>query len=126
MSYEGYSQFLCKHGHYWTRDCNIIDEFAKQLCPFGHPAVWENMVDVTNGSFDDDGKTRIDGYIELEIVHIKECKHCGTITDVTYKVPRKKKHSKKTDCTECLGTGIIDLSTVPCSVCQGTGKVTKK
>ena len=29
------------------------------------------------------------------------------------------------DCPECLGCGIIDLSTVACPVCKGTGKVAK-
>jgi len=28
------------------------------------------------------------------------------------------------DCPDCLGCGIIDLSTVACPACKGTGKVT--
>lgn len=32
---------------------------------------------------------------------------------------------ENSDCQECLGYGIIDLSTVACPVCKGTGKVTK-
>ena len=96
MSYEGYSQFLCKHGHHWTKDCNWTEaELKDNTCDQGHPAVWENMVDTTNGSFETNPKTgkeeRIDGHIELEIESIKECKTCGTITEVRYKIPKKRK-----------------------------------
>lgn len=92
MSYEGYSQFLCKYGHYWTKDCYQVDEYTHEFCPYGHPAVWENMVNVTNGSFE--GNERIDGYVELEIVSTQECKTCGAISDVRYKIPKRKKSQK--------------------------------
>ena len=32
---------------------------------------------------------------------------------------------KNNDCPECFGCGIIDLSTVACPICKGTGKVAK-
>ena len=57
MSYEGYSQLLCKNGHYWKKDCYEVDytELKDHKCPVcKKPAIWENMVDITNGSFDDD------------------------------------------------------------------------
>lgn len=91
MSYEGYSQFLCKYGHYWTVDCNMIHHWEDEKCPYGHHAVWENMVNITNGSFDDDGKTRIDGFIELKEKSRRECSKCGTVTEIRYKIPKQKK-----------------------------------
>ena len=54
------------------------------------------MVDVTNGSFDDDG-TRIDGYIELKRRSETSgiCSACGEIhvCETTYFIPEKR--SKK-------------------------------
>ena len=29
------------------------------------------------------------------------------------------------DCSECQGYGVQDMTTIPCSNCKGTGKVTK-
>jgi len=96
MSYEGYSQFWCKKGHYWTIDCNLLHyEGEKVKCPICYKEeVFENMVDVTNGSFDDDG-TRIDGFIEPEIKkkEIMKCKNCGKerICECSiYKIPKNE------------------------------------
>lgn len=89
MSYEGYSQFLCKYGHYWSEDCYTAD-IATSKCPYGHPAVWENMVDVTNGSYDEDGN-QIDGYIQLKERSRRTCEHCGTVTEIRYKIPKALK-----------------------------------
>ena len=97
MSYEGYSQFWCKNGHYWTVDCNELpnlqyEEDKKQKCPIcNEEEVFENMVNITNGSFDDDG-TRIDNFIEPEIIKEEKliCK-CGNehiCGCSTYKVPK--------------------------------------
>ena len=88
MSYEGYSQFLCAVGHYWEEDClNTKSPTPENCCPFGHRAVWENMVDVTNGSFEDE--KRIDGFVELEVVSSKECEVCHTVLETIYKIPKK-------------------------------------
>lgn len=95
MSYEGYSQFLCKNGHHWTRDCyelpQIYEEEVKQKCPkCGEEEVWENMVNETNGTYDDDGE-RIDGYVELKIKSeiSGRCSACGEkhVCEVTYDIP---------------------------------------
>jgi hypothetical protein len=89
MSYEGYSQFLCKKGHAWAEDCNFSSEFSK--CPIcGEKHVWENMVDETNGTYDDEGK-RIDGYVDLKEKERKTCKHCKTTLEVIYKIPKTKR-----------------------------------
>lgn len=81
MSYEGYSQFLCKEGHYWTEDSHLTmySELEENKCPIcNESAIYENMVDVTNGSFDDAGN-RIDNYKELKLVekHSSVCSHCN-------------------------------------------------
>ena len=95
MSYEGYSQFWCKNGHYWTVDCNLLYGEENQRCPIcNEEEVKENMVNVTNGSFDDDG-TRIDNFIEPEIIKEEKliCK-CGNehICGCSiYKIPREVK-----------------------------------
>lgn len=88
MSYEGYSQFLCRKGHYWILDCNSADGTVECL-ECGGRVVWENMVNITNGSYDDDG-TRIDGYVELKVKSTKVCKECKRPTETTYHIPSKK------------------------------------
>jgi hypothetical protein len=89
MSYEGYSQFLCAKGHYWTVDCNMAED--GQECPICfEPAVWENMVNETNGSYEDDG-TRIDGYVELEIDKEIKCSCGECVKEIIYKIPKGKK-----------------------------------
>jgi len=80
MSYEGFTQYLCKNGHYSVRDAYDDFDFGENewKCKYcAEPAAWWNMVDQTNGSFDDDGK-RIDNAVELEIVqeHVCVCQ-CG-------------------------------------------------
>ncbi len=99
MSYEGYSQFLCKNGHYWTEDAYTIDTYGVKLCSkCKQPFVWENMVDVTNGSFDDDG-TRIDRFIELKPKSETSgvCSACGEkhICNKTYYIPKKKQENEE-------------------------------
>jgi hypothetical protein len=83
MSYEGYTQVLCKNGHYHTYDCYtwscICDtswDIDKQeprewKCPICQASLaWRNGVNLTNGSFEVNPETgkeeRIDGYVELE------------------------------------------------------------
>lgn len=94
MSYEGYSQFLCKNGHRWSVDCHELmycelEDYPK--CPkCGEPAVWENMVNLTNGSHDEDGN-RIDGFVELEVraEMSGKCDCCGGthVCERVYEVP---------------------------------------
>lgn len=97
MSYEGLSRFLCKDGHLWTRDAFEVmyNNLKDNKCPIcGKPAIWENMVDYTNGSFD--GENRIDGFIELDFKKKYKaiCENCGKIhicNCSTYKIPKKKR-----------------------------------
>lgn len=90
MSYEGYSQFLCKNGHYWTVDCNLAD-YDRECPTCFEPVFWENMVNETNGTHEDDG-TRIDGYIELEVDKEIKCTCGECIKEITYKIPKEGKH----------------------------------
>lgn len=79
MSYEGYSQRLCSRGHYWTHDCSI--EIEK--CPFCKcKSIWERMVDTTNDS----------GHpARLKIKLQKSCKHCNSILETIYHIPKQRK-----------------------------------
>ena len=79
MSYEGYVQCLCVSGHYTTVDCYFFDNFDTWCCPVCQKALaWRHHVDITNGSFDDDGN-RIDGHVELECIeeNFCTCPDCG-------------------------------------------------
>ena len=85
MSYEGYYQVICKKGHYHTVDCNLFD-FLGWKCPTcGSDAAWCNGVDLTNGSWDENGK-RIDGYVELKPKHIEKCDKCGHAIEELYEI----------------------------------------
>jgi len=96
MSFEGYYQFLCKSGHSYNIDVYEIDDKAPS-CPICKaPANWRNLVDQTNGSFDNDGKTRIDGFVELNIKtagKTRVCKTCGDkhVSELTtFEIPKDK------------------------------------
>ncbi len=104
ISYEGFSQFLCKKGHTWNVNCYELpnlqyEEPVKQKCPTcGEEEVWENMVNLTNGSWDDDG-TRIDGYVELKqkIKRSGICSACGKehVCEVNYEIPDEELKDKR-------------------------------
>lgn len=96
MSFEGYYQYLTDKGHYFTMD--VYDPFDKEfvvkdLYP-GEVIVWSNLVDVTNGSFDENGN-RIDGYVKLERLSVEEfdiCPLCNVAkrTEIVYEIPKNK------------------------------------
>ena len=106
MSYEGYSQFICKNGHYFTLDCSYADDNPE--CPncFSKP-IWENGVDQTNGceSTDDNPSDLshthekvgdcICGYVSLELVEESRCDKCNSILEQTFKIPKKGGHRIK-------------------------------
>ena len=84
MSYEGYSQFLCKNGHESLRDCYEDDLIICPKC--NEQIVWSNMVDTTNGSYDEEGN-QIDGYVDLKIKEQKCCSCCNNILETIYEIP---------------------------------------
>lgn len=88
MSYEGYVQYLCAYGHYQERDCYQDDLKICGIKGCEQPIVWRNGVDVTNGSFE--GRKRIDGYVKLKVEGESRCKHCDSVLETTYIIPRKK------------------------------------
>jgi len=95
MSYEGYSQFWCKKGHYWTKDCNELTfKEEKEKCPIcNKEEVFKNNVNITNGSFDEDDN-RIDGFIEPELKSKRlmkcDCGRTRVCECSTYKIPKEK------------------------------------
>ena len=87
MSYEGYEQFLCEKGHYWTENSlNCFDLPHKEKCPkCNKNPVWWHMVDTTNDSGNPvklKVKKKINGY----------CSSCGEehICEITYRIPKRK------------------------------------
>ena len=104
MSWEGYTQRLCKNGHLLS-STDYIDE-AEPCLVCGAGQVWWNQVDLTNGSYDDDGN-RIDGGVELEETDESKlerckCNKCGNVhrpnlsgygvSAARYKIPEKGGH----------------------------------
>lgn len=97
MSFEGYYQILCKNGHYETISVyNHQDMYEWRCSSCDSPAVWYNLVDQTNGSWDEENN-RIDGYVYLKA--IKEfncvCEKCGNphfISPAIYEIPKSKGH----------------------------------
>lgn len=47
MSYEGYTEFLCKEGHYFCMDC--CDDGVTRCPRCGATVAYTNSVDQTNG-----------------------------------------------------------------------------
>jgi len=97
MSYEGYTQKICKNGHEWEEDC-WADEFSHR-CPICQErCVWWNMIDLTNGSFDEETNERIDGYVDLKVKDRKKCECCGSVLETIYEIPKKghKENEQKT------------------------------
>ena len=106
MSYEGYTQYICKNGHTWSEDCMTADD--AEPCPEClTKAAWANMVDQTNGCEYLKGNTDderfvdlpvnlhkqlddcICGHIDLEPKDISCCDKCGHTLEATYKIPKK-------------------------------------
>jgi len=98
MSYEGYEQVLCENGHYFTFDCYDYWQEDKWVCPIcGAKSAWSNMVDVTNGSFENDAwgeLIRIDGYVSLKVKDECKCECCGTVLERRYKIPTEEEMKK--------------------------------
>jgi DNA-directed RNA polymerase subunit RPC12/RpoP len=96
MSFEGFYQVLCEKGHQYTLDVYGDPKPEKSKCVVcGGKANWWNLVDTTNGSWDDKGK-RIDGLIKLRVntkAKKKTCPYCGytrVVKVATYKIPYNK------------------------------------
>lgn len=99
MSCEGAYHILCENGHLTIEDpIGFFEEKDNHLWECSKclgKMAWSNLVDLTNGSWDDDGN-RIDGYVELEIDHRETCEHCGAVKETIYKIPQKTEKENKT------------------------------
>lgn len=103
MSFEGYYQILCDNGHHDTVDAYYMpeDNTAWSCRHCGAPEAWRNLVDVTNGSFEDCEEeecwcyeARTDGYVELEALQPEETAVCNlghkhVTSPAQYKIPGK-------------------------------------
>ncbi len=78
MSFEGYTQKICENGHYHTYDVYEYEDGKCPICESGWK--WSNLVDLTNGSYDENGK-RIDNFKKPKLIKEathKKCDHCGS------------------------------------------------
>jgi len=95
MSFEGYNQLLCKKGHYFNLDVYEERDIEDIKCPFcGENVAWYNIVNVTNGSYEDGvNGERIDGYIDLKVkaeAKTCTCDKCNSVHVIeveTYEIP---------------------------------------
>lgn len=104
MSFEGYHQLICKEGHLGVSDCYDVDPkfWVCHEIVHGHfcgkGAQWWNLVDVTNGSFDEEMGNRIDGYIELspfiqgDMCCCGSCGHSHRLSPDLYRPPATGGH----------------------------------
>jgi len=98
MSFEGYYQVLCKNGHYEAFSVYWDEPEFWKCGDCGEPCAWWHIVDVTNGSYDEEGN-RIDGYVELETEKqfICVCPTCGVAHETAparYKIPKGVGHTE--------------------------------
>jgi len=88
MSYEGYEEFLCENGHYFT-----LPEFfcgGEIKCEYcGGSEVWSNEVDETNGEGFCFGPDRLRMKTEAEYYECQDpkCGHKTLIKPATYDTP---------------------------------------
>jgi hypothetical protein len=91
MSYEGYSEAICKNGHrYQFGDYNESDEEDNKLCPHcGAGIAFENMVDCTN--VNDEGKFSEEGWKSLlisdEVKRTCDMGHEHIVNSAVYRIP---------------------------------------
>lgn len=95
MSYEGYTEYLCENGHYYTRDAYESYYTEEKKCPYCvSEAVWSNGVDQTNDSGFKFGTDRL---IVKDAAVYDECECCGNkrlLQRETYHIPGEKQMSE--------------------------------
>lgn len=88
MSYEGYSQHICRKGHYYT--CPVdYGGGQSDRCSCGESSAWVNHVDDTNCDNH--------GFIPIEQFLVREAERCTcscgnthVVQEPTYRIPNKK------------------------------------
>lgn len=87
MSYEGYSQFICKNGHYSHQDEKY--DSAPDPCTCGAEYIWENQVDETN--CDAHGVIPMDVInsfiLTNEVTEVCNLGHKHVTAEAIYKIP---------------------------------------
>lgn len=85
MSFSGYYQLLCEHGHYFEMDAYKYELSGLVVCPIcRHFVIWWNLVDTTNGK---------GCPVELEVLDREwkqtcpTCGHVGIIRHTRYRIP---------------------------------------
>lgn len=87
MSFEGYTQYLCPMGHYWTHEVHYENDNICDFCD--QEAVEQNLVDLTNGV--EEGYREI---IEIAPAKTKMCMACEHEEEVEPARWRFKKEDK--------------------------------
>lgn len=110
MSYEGYTQNLCQHGHYFEEPENY-GSGEPELCDICKgPPVWTNPVDDTN--CDSYGEIQMSEFL-LKPAVLKECdlKHLHEVEPSIYRIPT----ARETKAARCYrpgygGTPLVKIS----------------
>lgn len=84
MSFEGYFQLICKNRHYYI--AGLYGEEENTKCRCGEKSIWWNLVNTTN----DSGNP-----IEIKIKSQTICKHCKSVLETIFEIPKGKGHIKK-------------------------------
>lgn len=75
MSYSGFTERICEHGHYTTVTCG---ESSNNECSFcKKPIRWEHPVDTTNGTERDNPGTFAADKISMGWIDISHLDHYG-------------------------------------------------
>lgn len=91
MSWEGYMQLICYNKHYTTADCSYKNPETEPCKICKARIVWYNIVDLTNGSFDENGE-QIDGFVKLKPIITQKCNSCNSTLSELYEIPLDKGH----------------------------------
>lgn len=75
MSYEGYTEFMCRKGHAFTKDA--YEALPESCGACGDPIVWAREVDVTNGEDPADPGTLPSKLRIKEQAKYETCPTCG-------------------------------------------------
>ena len=84
MSYEGYEEFICTNGHYWTEDAMTFsygtEEEQATACKCNYckePYHYARSVDETNGIIEEDIRTQRARLIEIGFDNVWHEDHLG-------------------------------------------------
>jgi len=111
MSYEGYNQYLCSEGHYWTEDCYKYDDDIYCIVCYRVEAkpVWSNSVDQTNS--EDFGYIDMSQFlIEKEEFEVCNLGHCHLVKVARYRIPTSEETKSSRTFIDCCSGEIFPLS----------------